>query len=548
MKTKKEILYLLLFIGLILGMQSCRKVTLQLEKIPENTPPGSVIYVTGNFNFWDPGDERYTLDFDDENGYSITLPVTFGKIEYKFTRGDWSTVERDRCGNDIENRLIDDVQNPLIPIRIESWADQEPLDCDSVKIILTRIPENTPEEGPIKIAGNFNAWNPGSDSLYLFKKDLKTGYYSLIIKKEPGLLLKDFRYKIVRNEISESESDKYGNEIETRKIDLSNVENLIEVENWFDLAEPALNAITIILKRIPQTTPENCRIYLVGNFNNWNPGDQNYIFRKRPNGLYAISIPRQKYGLSFKVTRGNWQSEAADIRGVKFENMDFSYSEIDTVFLEIDNWKDLKPKWSDFFTFVIDELPQLTPRDQGIYLVGTYDEWGTQEGPYVFSKNDKGKYSCSVKKKTGGDFEYKITRGNWKTQVIFEKPPKIAFPWDDTLRINIAKWSDQLKNKEDYIRIEISKLPGNTPDNAQIFITGAFNGWNPGDKDYILQKDKNGLLTILLPKAWLREGFKFTMGSWQKVEGDRNGRYIENRFYKQNAGNLKISINGWEDR
>ena len=138
---------------------ACGQITIKLDKVPANTPAGSKIYVAGNFNFWDPGDDRYIMDYNKQNGYSITLPVSFGSVEYKFTRGDWSTVECDRCGNDISNRKIVDFDNKPIHNKIESWADLEPLDCDSVLVILSNLPKNTPKDAEIKIAGNFNAWN-----------------------------------------------------------------------------------------------------------------------------------------------------------------------------------------------------------------------------------------------------------------------------------------------------------------------------------------------------------------------------------------------------
>jgi len=128
-----------------------------------------------------------------------------------------------------------------------------------------------------------------------------------VLHKKNGLQIKDLRFKIIRSTIAQSESDKYGNEIDSRRININKGDiNYINVENWTDLAEPALNTVTIVLKKIPKTTPANSNIYLVGNFNNWKSSDSRYLFRKKSNGYYSISIPRLKYGLSFKVTRGSW--------------------------------------------------------------------------------------------------------------------------------------------------------------------------------------------------------------------------------------------------
>ena len=66
------------------------------------------VYMTGNFNKWNPRDQNFILNETGENTYSIemeneNLPEI---IEYKFTRGGWGNVEIDRFGNITPNRKI----------------------------------------------------------------------------------------------------------------------------------------------------------------------------------------------------------------------------------------------------------------------------------------------------------------------------------------------------------------------------------------------------------------------------------------------------------
>ncbi len=543
---KKNIIKLFVITSILIGFGSCRQITVELNKIPANTPPGANIYISGNFNYWDPGDARYIMNYDSVKGYYITLPVSFGNIEYKFTRGDWRSVERDKCGNDINNRVIEDFDQEKVTDKIESWADLEPLDCDSITIIVTKLPKNTPKNDELKIAGNFNAWNPANDPQYRLKKDPKSANYIVTIKRKQNPPLNELRYKIIRADITKSESDKFGNEMETRKIDLKQGNQIsIQVENWQDLAEPSLNTVTIILDKIPPTTPEGSQIYLVGNFNNWVPDDRNYIFRKNKKGLYSISIPRQEFGLSFKVTRGSWESEAADKKGNNLENQDYNYSEVDTIHMPIENWKDLKPKLDNYITIIIDAVPKNTPASETIYLIGTYNQWRTNTSNYAFTKDDKGKYTLNLIRRKG-DLEYKITRGSWKNQELNKDITRIIHDWDDTLKVQVKAWSDLQTDKKEMIRIEIAKIPQKTPVNALIYLTGSFNGWNPGDKNYILKKDFKGIYYIDLPRTWLKQGFKFTRGTSIMWEGNRYGKYIENRFYEGQDPILKLEIAGWE--
>jgi len=123
---------------------------------------------------------------------------------------------------------------------------------------------------------------------------------------------------------------------------------------------------------------------------------------------------------------------------------------------------------------------------------------------------------------------------------------RTATEWDDTIRIQIANWSDLIKDKSQIVRIELSELPKNTPPNATIYIAGEFNGWNPGNRDFILKKDSKGTYYIELPRLWLKQGFKFTQGSWKTVEGNRDNHFLENRVYNGHDKILKVTILSWE--
>src|SRR6478672_7989935 len=65
------------------------------------------IYVSGNFNNWNPKDEKYKLKPFGVSRRAIVLKdVTPGKYEFKFTRGGFDKVETTAKGEDIPNREI----------------------------------------------------------------------------------------------------------------------------------------------------------------------------------------------------------------------------------------------------------------------------------------------------------------------------------------------------------------------------------------------------------------------------------------------------------
>jgi predicted alpha/beta superfamily hydrolase len=66
------------------------------------------VFITGNFNKWNPKDSRFQLQASGENIYSIDIEdqMLTDEIEYKFTKGGWENVELDQYGNITPNRKV----------------------------------------------------------------------------------------------------------------------------------------------------------------------------------------------------------------------------------------------------------------------------------------------------------------------------------------------------------------------------------------------------------------------------------------------------------
>jgi predicted alpha/beta superfamily hydrolase len=96
--------------------------------------------------------------------------------------------------------------------------------------------------------------------------------------------------------------------------------------------------------------------------------------------------------------------------------------------------------------------------------------------------------------------------------------------------------------------IHIEGLAENTPENASIYFAGNINGWNPGDPEFQLEIRNDGDYWIDLPGGSGKVEYKFTRGSWDKVESNGNGGFRPNRtFTYGTVDTLQLSILGWED-
>src|SRR6185312_11899685 len=86
------------------------------------------IYVTGTFNNWDStANKNYLMKPYGENEKSITLYLK-GTIRYKFTRGNWSTVEKNYNGGEVPDRIITIDKDTTLTDSVHAWRDQIILD------------------------------------------------------------------------------------------------------------------------------------------------------------------------------------------------------------------------------------------------------------------------------------------------------------------------------------------------------------------------------------------------------------------------------------
>ena len=110
-------------LGFAWGTASAQAV-LKLTRVPATTPARDSLFVAGSFNGWNPRSPRYALQKQPDGTYQISLPPNLGRIEYKFTRGSWPTVEIDAQNQQIANRTADLTAAREIASQVLAWDDQ----------------------------------------------------------------------------------------------------------------------------------------------------------------------------------------------------------------------------------------------------------------------------------------------------------------------------------------------------------------------------------------------------------------------------------------
>jgi predicted alpha/beta superfamily hydrolase len=122
MKTRcsRATFALLFIVGSFLS--AAAQLTLKVNAIPANTPPGSSIYVTGTFNNWNPADATKILTPLGGGQFQIVLNPPVGEVKFKFSRGSWTTVEGNANGGYLPDRVFTYTGQPsTLNLSIVTW-------------------------------------------------------------------------------------------------------------------------------------------------------------------------------------------------------------------------------------------------------------------------------------------------------------------------------------------------------------------------------------------------------------------------------------------
>ncbi|HAO08823.1 MAG TPA: carbohydrate esterase, partial [Chryseobacterium sp.] len=80
------------------------------------------VYITGNFNNWNPKDSNFQLTQKDSQNYFIEIDDALlpDIVEYKFTKGGWENVELDKYGSITPNKKASKAAGKTSDI-VEKW-------------------------------------------------------------------------------------------------------------------------------------------------------------------------------------------------------------------------------------------------------------------------------------------------------------------------------------------------------------------------------------------------------------------------------------------
>lgn len=120
------------------GLMAQQVFSVRIDRIPD-THVDEPIYLTGNFNGWDPAAEEMQLQRADDGSLGITITlkdVPSDRVEFKFTRGNWHSSECSAQGRLTSPRLAELGKDTTIITRIDGWRDDFPASTASENVHL----------------------------------------------------------------------------------------------------------------------------------------------------------------------------------------------------------------------------------------------------------------------------------------------------------------------------------------------------------------------------------------------------------------------------
>src|SRR4051812_36749523 len=135
-------LLLILHSSFVCAQYKVRFISKEMTSIKHDS-----IFIPGSFNDWDSlANPQYKLQPYSKGEHSIVLNLDRGDYEYKYTRGNWLTVEQTWYGLDVPNSKITVHGDTTIRDSVFAWRDliledkldllaKEPNDTNRINIL-----------------------------------------------------------------------------------------------------------------------------------------------------------------------------------------------------------------------------------------------------------------------------------------------------------------------------------------------------------------------------------------------------------------------------
>jgi len=315
--------------------------------------------------------------------------------------------------------------------------------CHRVDLYITELPPETPETEAVYAAGNFNGWKE-ADPKYRFTR-LADGRLYLPLDPMAGKL----RFKLMRGGWASVETDSCGSELEEHVLDVrASSQVALSVKSWKDYSSARCDYVDLRISQAPSFARSEA-MYAAGSFNDWRLRDERYRFSTDSTGAWTVRLPRSSGSLEFQINRGNWANVEADASGLPQTRVLIEPEARSVHELRIVEWSDRVAAAHPNLWIIVEDAPEFLP-GESLYFASDINNWNPySEDHRLEYEPETGTHFIKIARSKASIY-FKITRGGWdKVETDSEGNEIENRSWDfqkqDSLRIRIAGWRDQLK-------------------------------------------------------------------------------------------------------
>ena len=244
----KPLLALLVVVCTASGLPAQLRV--EVTDVPAYTPTEDTLFLTGSFNDWDPRDRRFALRPAPGGRYAYEFQTPMPDFTFKLTRGGWERVEGGPRGEAIDNRryVHNAAARDTLYLSVAGWEDLTAYlpALDTLRLVVTAVPTNTPPDASLYVTGSFNGWSPRVATYRLRRQD--DGTFTARVPLRDSVT----EYKITRGSFAAIESRRNGLALPNRRYVLpagapAGEPVGVRVANWEDLAGSTFGPYSLAL-------------------------------------------------------------------------------------------------------------------------------------------------------------------------------------------------------------------------------------------------------------------------------------------------------------
>jgi len=206
---------------------------------------------------------------------------------------------------------------------------------------------------------------------------------------------------------------------------------------------------------LPENTPDDATIYIIGNYCNWDFGGAKTSEVKTDNGQKYAEFELQvaEFPLQYKYTVGpDWKYVEKDADGNEIDDRKIDSAPEEVVIDTVAKWAAIPTPPSEEPTIIVNIkafLPENTPDDATIYIIGNYCDWkfGGAKTSDVKTDDEGKKYAEFELQVAEFPLEYKYTVGpDWAYEEVKADGSRVdnrkieSMP-EEVVIDTVAKWA-----------------------------------------------------------------------------------------------------------